>query len=88
MTEDLDHIASLFLQLQEADIAAIFRPIHESGGSWFWWSTHTGEEFAALYRLIYDRIVNKNGVKNLIWVFNPQDATFTSWDPEPTITMF
>jgi len=81
MTEDLDHIASLFLQLQEADIAAIFRPIHESGGSWFWWSTHTGEEFAALYRLIYDRIVNKNGVKNLIWVFNPQDATFTSWDP-------
>ncbi|MCK9156143.1 MAG: T9SS type A sorting domain-containing protein [Paludibacteraceae bacterium] len=81
LIEDIDHISSLFLQLQEAGVAAIFRPLHESGGNWFWWSSHSGEEFAALYRLIHDRMVKFNGVKNLIWVFNPQDASFTSWNP-------
>jgi len=81
LIEDIDHISSLFLQLQEAGVAAIFRPLHESGGNWFWWSSHSGEEFGALYRLVHDRMTKVNGVKNLIWVFNPQDASFTSWNP-------
>jgi hypothetical protein len=72
------------LELQDAGVAAIFRPLHESGGAWFWWSTHTGAQFAALYRLLYERMVFKKGVKNLIWVFNPKDANMTGWDPGST----
>lgn len=78
---DMDEIADVFLGLQEKGVAAIFRPLHESGGDWFWWSTHTGKQFAALYRLLYERLVFTKGVKNLVWDFNPQNASMTSWNP-------
>lgn len=78
---DIDHIADYFLDLQKDSIAAIFRPLHEAGGKWFWWSINSGEEFAALYRLVYDRMVNVKGVKNLIWVYNPEGSSVTDWDP-------
>ena len=76
---DIDHVAEIFLELQQEGVAAIFRPLHESGGNWFWWSTHTGKQFAALYQLVYERMVFKKGVNNLIWDFNPQDASKLSW---------
>lgn len=79
---DLDVIAKYFLELQDAGVAAIFRPLHEAGGNWFWWSEGTtGEEYAALYRLVYDHLVKDKGVKNLIWVFNPERSLDKSWDP-------
>lgn len=68
------------MTLQEQKVAAIFRPLHECGGAWFWWSAvsksdvHSGAEFVALYRLVYDRMVKVNGVKNLVWNWNPQTA--------------
>ena len=81
---DIDHVAGIFLELQQEGVAAIFRPLHESGGNWFWWSTHTGKQFAALYQLVYERMVFKNGVNNLIWDFNPKDAATMSWTPGET----
>lgn len=81
---DIDHVSEIFLDLQQEGVAAIFRPLHESGGNWFWWSTHTGKQFAALYQLVYERMVFKNGVNNLIWDFNPQDASKISWTPGET----
>ena len=79
---DIDYIADYFLQLQKDGVAAIFRPLHEAGGDWFWWSNSTtGEQYAALYRLVYDEMVNVKGVKNLIWVFNPEASLDKSWDP-------
>ena len=81
---DIDHVSEIFLELQQEGVAAIFRPLHESGGNWFWWSTHTGKQFAALYQLVYERMVFKNGVNNLIWDFNPQNASKLSWTPGET----
>lgn len=78
---DVDHIADYFLELQEAGVAAIFRPLHEAGGLWFWWSINSGKEFAALYRLVFDRMVKDKGVRNLIWVYNPITKAVTDWDP-------
>ena len=78
---DIDHIADYFLELQKDGVAGIFRPLHEAGGKWFWWSINSGEQFAALYRLVYDRMVKVKGVKNMIWVYNPEGSTVTSWDP-------
>lgn len=84
LVADIDLVSQIFLGLQEEGVAAIFRPLHESGGAWFWWSTHTGKQFAALYQLLYERMVFKNGVNNLIWDFNPQDASKISWTPGET----
>ena len=78
---DIDHIADYFLELQKDGIAGIFRPLHEAGGKWFWWSINSGDQFAALYRLVFDRMVKVKGVKNMIWVFNPEGSTVTTWDP-------
>ena len=82
LIRDIDIVADYFLGMQEKGIAAIFRPLHEAGGPWFWWSTHTGHDFTALFRLVYDRMVNVKGVRNLVWVLNPspQDAD-VSWNP-------
>lgn len=79
--EDLDEIAQVFLEMQKDSIAAIFRPLHEAGGQWFWWSINSGEQYKALYRLIYDRLVNVNGVRNLIWVYNPELNVAEEWNP-------
>ena len=81
---DIDIVSKIFLDLQKEGVAAIFRPLHESGGKWFWWSTHTGKQFAALYQLLYERMVFTNGVNNLIWDFNPKDAATMSWTPGET----
>lgn len=78
---DIDHIADYFLELQEAGVAGIFRPLHEAGGKWFWWSINDGKQFAALYRLVFDRMVKVKGVQNMIWVFNPENSTVYDWDP-------
>lgn len=78
---DIDHIADYFLELQKDSVAAIFRPLHEAGGKWFWWSINNGKQFAALYRLVFDRMVNVKGVRNLVWVYNPESGNVTDWDP-------
>ena len=78
---DIDHIADYFLELQEEGVAGIFRPLHEAGGKWFWWSINSGAEYAALYRLVFDRMVKEKGVKNMIWVYNPEGSSVTEWDP-------
>ena len=79
---DIDYIADYFLQLQDDGVAAIFRPLHEAGGNWFWWSNSTtGEQYAALYRLVYDEMVKVKGVRNLVWVFNPEASLDVSWNP-------
>ena len=84
LVADIDLVSKIFLDLQKEGVAAIFRPLHESGGNWFWWSTHTGKQFAALYQLLYERMVFTNGVNNLIWDFNPKDAATMSWTPGET----
>lgn len=67
---DVDKLSAHFLELQEAGVAAIWRPLHEAAGGWFWWGVGGAECYKALYKLVYDRMTNTNGVKNLIWVWN------------------
>jgi hypothetical protein len=81
---DIDEIAEKFLELQEAGVAAIFRPVHEASGAWFWWGTKGGAAFQALYNLIYDEMVSVKGVKNLVWVWNPEYAKDMDWNPGAT----
>ncbi|MBS7391329.1 MAG: T9SS type A sorting domain-containing protein, partial [Fibrobacter sp.] len=67
---DVDIVSNYFLQLQEKDIAVVWRPLHEASGGWFWWGVASAECYVQLYRLVFDRMVNTNGVKNLLWVWN------------------
>lgn len=67
---DIDKISTYFKKLQAQGVAAIWRPIHEAAGGWFWWGSKGAEAYKALYALVYDRMVNTNGLKNLVWVWN------------------
>jgi len=67
---DLDKVSRQFLQLQDSGIAAVWRPLHEAAGGWFWWGVGGSTCYKSLYRLVFDRMVRVNGVRNLIWVWN------------------
>lgn len=76
--EDIDKVASVLKQLQDEGIPVIWRPLHEAAGSykyngaWFWWGAKGGEATKKLWQLMYDRLVNFNGLNNLIWVWTAQ----------------
>jgi Glycosyl hydrolase family 26 len=84
LVSDIDEIAAKFLSLQKDSVAAIFRPLHEASGGWFWWGTKGGAAYQSLYNLVHDRMVDVDGVKNLVWVWNPEYASDAAWNPGAT----
>ncbi len=67
----VDEVAVFLKQLQDAHVPVLWRPYHEMNGDWFWWGGRTGEfSTAALYRQIFDRLVNHHHLNNLIWVWS------------------
>jgi beta-mannanase len=38
----LDGAAAQLQKLDDAGVAVIWRPLHEAGGPWFWWSMEGG----------------------------------------------
>lgn len=70
LVADIDKISVGFRYLQDSGVAAIWRPVHEAAGGWFWWGIGGSDCYKSLYRLVYDRMVRVNGVRNLIWVWN------------------
>lgn len=67
---DVDIVSGYFKQLEEKGIAVLWRPLHEASGGWFWWGVGSAECYVQLYRLVFDRMVNHNNNRNLIWVWN------------------
>ncbi|WP_339784391.1 glycosyl hydrolase [uncultured Imperialibacter sp.] len=68
----VDEIAGYLKQLQDAGVPVLWRPYHEMNGDWFWWGGRTDPKYgtAALYRQIFDRMVNYHKLNNLIWVWS------------------
>lgn len=56
--------------LEASDVPVLFRPWHEAGGSWFWWSQGTGAQYVALWQDLYNYIVTTRGIHNCLWVWN------------------
>jgi mannan endo-1,4-beta-mannosidase len=67
----VDGIAAYLKQLQDAKIPVLWRPYHEMNGGWFWWGNKPGEKgYAALWRLMYQRLAEHHKLDNLLWVWN------------------
>ena len=67
----VDVIAGYLKQLRDARIPVLWRPYHEVNGNWFWWGGRKGSDgSAALYRQLFDRLVNRHHLDNLVWVWN------------------
>lgn len=81
IVKDIHTIADYFLQLQEAGVACIFRPLHEASGGWFWWGRDKdAAAFQKLYHLVFDEMVNVKGVHNVLWVWNAGEND-ADWNP-------
>lgn len=82
--EQMDKVVATLLKLQEAGIAATWRPFHEAAGnathkvqanwtkSWFWWGYDGAETYKKLWVTMYDYFKQK-GINNLIWVWTTQN---------------
>jgi mannan endo-1,4-beta-mannosidase len=67
----VDEVAVYLKQLQDAHVPVLWRPYHEMNGDWFWWGHRTGQySTVALYRQLFDRLVNHHHLTNLIWVWS------------------
>lgn len=80
MLADIDFVAGQFKKLQDQNVPAIWRPLHEAAGGWFWWGAKGAEPCKKLYLLMYDRMVNHHGLKNLIWVWTREPGD-NAWYP-------
>jgi mannan endo-1,4-beta-mannosidase len=69
LVADIGALADPLGLLDEEDIPVLWRPFHEMNGGWFWWGGK--KNFAKLWELMYDILVNQYDLRNLIWVWSP-----------------
>ncbi len=81
MIRDIDLVAGAIKKMKDAGVPILWRPLHEAEGKWFWWGYSGGDACKKLYRLMYDRMVNKYKLDNLIWVWNSYGTTKENWYP-------
>lgn len=69
--------------LRDQHVPVIWRPFHEAGGTWFWWSAKGPEPFKKAWRYLYERMTRDYGLTNLLWCFNPveQEGVIEAWYP-------
>ncbi|MEI8115146.1 MAG: glycosyl hydrolase, partial [Bacteroidia bacterium] len=68
MISDIDYTSGQLKRFQNAKIPVIWRPLHEAAGGWFWWGAKGAAPCKKLWQVMFDRMVNVNGLHNLIWV--------------------
>lgn len=73
----VDALANQLKELQNKSIAVLWTPYPESNGKQYWWAAHPGiHGSAALYRMLFDRLVNRDEVHNLIWIWQAAPGGF------------
>jgi mannan endo-1,4-beta-mannosidase len=80
MLADIDWVSGQLKKLQEQNVPVIWRPLHEAAGTWFWWGAKGAQPCKKLYQLMYDRMVNYHGLRNLIWVWT-REPNDEPWYP-------
>lgn len=73
---DIDAIAVQLKKLSDAGVPVLWRPLHEAGGTWFWWSAKGPDTYKKLWNIMYDRLTNHHHLNNLLWVWNGDDINW------------
>jgi beta-mannanase len=73
----VDEAAETLKELEKAGIAVLWNPYPESNGKDFWWAGRKGVHGSAeLYRQLFDRLMNHDGLQNLVWVWETDPPDF------------
>ena len=68
---ELDKVATGLQELQKKGVVIFFNPFAEANANWFWWGGSNPTDFIALYRDVYNYLVTKKGLDNLIFIYEP-----------------
>ncbi|HEX8627300.1 MAG TPA: glycosyl hydrolase [Catenuloplanes sp.] len=77
----LDGAAAELQKLQAAGAAVIWRPFHEAGGTWFWWSMEGGAQYNRLWNYMYNYFTNTKRLNNLVWLHGYNGSPQASFYP-------
>jgi beta-mannanase len=73
----VDEVAGNLRELEKAGIVVLWIPYPESNGKDFWWAGRKGIHGSSeLYRQLFDRLVNRDGLRNLLWVWQAAQPEF------------
>lgn len=71
----LSNIANIFQKLKDKNIVALWRPLHEMNGGWFWWGNGKKwprqDEFSKIWEYMYSYFYTTRQLDNLLWVYGP-----------------
>jgi mannan endo-1,4-beta-mannosidase len=66
--DQVDAAAAALRQLEARGIAVLWTPYPQSNGTQYWWGGRPGiDGSAALYRMLFDRLVQQDHIRNLAW---------------------
>ena len=77
----LDRAAAQLQKVQQAGGAVIWRPYHEAGGTWFWWSMEGGAQYQRLWKYTFDYMTKTKGLHNLVWLLPYNGSPQASFYP-------
>lgn len=69
-------VLDVLARLQEQGAAVLVRPLHEAGGSWFWWGRPDPSTYRALFADLQQQAADA-GVHNLLWSYG---AAVRTWE--------
>jgi mannan endo-1,4-beta-mannosidase len=73
----VDAVAAELKQLDEKRVAVLWTPYPQPNGKQYWWAGHPGiHGSAALYRMLFERLVHHDNVRNLVWVWEAEPPSF------------
>ena len=75
LIEDIDAVAEELKKFQRENIPVLWRPLHEGHGQHFWWG-YAPKAYKELYSIMYDRLTNRHGLDNLIWVWECEETPY------------
>lgn len=86
----LAEIADSLVELRDAGVPVLWRPLHELNGGWFWWTPAPDASdkpqpapFIALWKHMHHYFTNVRKLDNLLWVYSPNVCD--KWRPKPNV---
>ena len=85
----VDGVAAYLSQLQDAHVPVLWQPYPQPNDKQFWWAGRKGiRGSAALYRQLFERLVDHDGLHNLLWVWEAAPPGFGPAGPGPYFDFF
>lgn len=79
--KELKEKADFLERIKKENVPVLWRPFHELNGNWFWWGKQGPEKFKKLWITMFDYMVNKRKLNNLIWVLCYTGQPDAAWYP-------